>query len=716
MPTATVLYIDDNLVGPHLRLIRLVCDPTSTSKPHITVRFSEILPVPREYYHVNVRTLDLINPGTFTDAAARTSKWMTVFVRATSDFLKHLEYKPDYPTSEFHITLYNGKSRAFGGQLLDVLSAFPWHFRVPLPRGTKLEDIVVGGKKKKKKDILTYPDDLQTLFFSITKSELNYDYLIDLTDGERLKFIHKICENLTHATRRFARVRNLPEVGNLFPQLEHESSLEAQSGDVHITPPELAKEIAEYTVKLIRKDERPIHFGDPAVGTGAFFSALLRVVKPNEIASAIGVDINREQVMTAHRRWSYEKMEVHLGDYLHMERLPHRTLILANPPYLRHQEIPSTYKKELRERASVVTGMEVSGYSGLYVYFLLLSHAWMDENALAAWLVPSTFMEANYGNVVRYYLTSKVQLIRIHQFEHNDPQFENAYVTPTVVVFRNRTPDPKGIVRMSIGGTLAKPRETYEMPLAKLAAEDRWFIPPREAQRVKKNQICIGDLFTVRRGIATGANDFFIKTMEEAEGLHIPKKFLKPILPKARQLESEVIEAYADGSPKVDPRLYVIDCDLPEEVIRERFPRFYKYLLSLPEDVRERNLLRRRQLWYQQEQREPAPFVCTYMGRMHGRSSSIRFIWNRSNAIVTNTYIMLYPKSDLQVLLDSSPSRYPQIFSLLIKTESESLSRNWRTHAGGLVKIEPGDLRDVALSSTPAWIEKLRLERRSLYD
>ena len=76
-----------------------------------------------------------------------------------------------------------------------------------------------------------------------------------------------------------------------------------------------------------------------------------------------------------------------------------------------------------------------------------------------------------------------------------------------------------------------------------------------------------------------------------------------------------MIAAEADGHPRLERSLVLIDCDLHEEVIRDRYPGFWTYL----EEGRHRGipagyLASRRTPWYAQERREPAPFLCTYMG------------------------------------------------------------------------------------------------------
>jgi hypothetical protein len=79
--------------------------------------------------------------------------------------------------------------------------------------------------------------------------------------------------------------------------------------------------------------------------------------------------------------------------------------------------------------------LDISGLAGLYCYFLLLSHDWMEEQGLAIWLIPSEFMDVNYGVTLRRYLTEHVTLLHIHRFCPTDVQFTDALVSSAVVVF-----------------------------------------------------------------------------------------------------------------------------------------------------------------------------------------------------------------------------------------------------------------------------------------
>lgn len=702
MASLSILYVADDTIGPHLELLRRVSEPLSSSRPHITIRYFEKLAVPKNYLSTQVDYIDLIEPGSFGLADEWTQSNRTIFLRCDSDQLVALEHKPHFPASFFHITIYDGDSLEFAKNLLDVLNRFEWRIRVPLPKGTTLSQIEL--KPRRSRTTVgrkPHPRYIASLFQDITSIKLTRSFIDVLSDSERLDIVNSICEHLQMKVADFERVDATHE--EIHRKTGGIKSAESEV-DVHLTPPELAQEVAQYAVDLLPAGTE-IHFGDPAVGNGAFYGALLSVVPSHRISSAIGIDINKQQVAVARSRWVHRGMSVKLGDYLHMAKEVPRNLILANPPYLRHQNIPANYKLSLRERSSVELGLKVSGRAGLYVYFLLLAHRWMTRDAIAAWLIPSEFMQTDYGKALRYYLTHEVQLLRVHRFDPSEPQFESVDVLPSVVVFRNRRPSPTDEVLFSLSGSLTSPVQFDSAIVGDLPTDRAWRFPLGVDSELHTSKYSVGDLFKVRRGIATGANDFFILKREQTKKLKIPKEALRPILPKARTLLGDIVERASDGYPDIVPQLCLIDCDLPENKIRSQYPTFANYLeLARDKGLLQRNLLRSRTPWYRQEQRLPAPFLCTYMGRGRQGVPPIRFIWNKSDAIAANTYLMLYPRPLLARLLSKEPSLEGDLFALMQETALTSMRGKWRIYAGGLVKIEPRGLLQVPLAATPDWI------------
>lgn len=239
------------------------------------------------------------------------------------------------------------------------------------------------------------------------------------------------------------------------------------------TPPILAHDILRNALKIMPTGEK-IRFLDPAIGTGVFFSALNHLSLPTCIESATGYEIDEHYGKPAFDMWSDSILDYQLNDFTKVsppiDESQKFNLIICNPPYVRHHHI-NGQKERLHVEAIAAAKMDLSGLAGLYCYFLALSHRWMRSNAIAGWLIPSEFMDVNYGKAVKEYLLNEVSLLQIHRFDPQDAQFDDALVSSAVVWFQNKQPNKNHQVQFTYGGTLEHPTHQKTVSASVLVTE-----------------------------------------------------------------------------------------------------------------------------------------------------------------------------------------------------------------------------------------------------
>lgn len=458
----------------------------------------------------------------------------------------------------------------------------------------------------------------------------------------------------------------------------------------YFTPDKLTNDIVSATRHFYKRDALSVL--EPAFGEGAFYDALTKAkVFFDEF---YGIEIDNSLALNR----AIENAHIDYADFT--DKLPQKQydLILTNPPYTRHQLIPKNQKKRMASQIREELGITINQLSGLHSYFVLLADKWLKEDGIAVWLLPSEFLDVNYGKELKNYLTENVQLLQIHIYDtESSSLFKSATVSSCVVVYRKKKPKTSGNILFTYGHSMKMPDARKSVERKVLSPNLKWTKLFTQSTDTKKDNGKLSDYFFIKRGIATGYNDYFILSQEEIERRNLPYECFTPILVNQRDIDCRIMENDSNGLPITKKCKYVLNTDLSLTEISSKFPTLYEYLQYGEKlGVKQRYLVKKRRIWYKQEMRTPAPYYCTYIAR-NENGSFFNFILNKSNLIVTNNFLMLYPKPLLSSALEQGSITLNDVYTALLEIDAETFLRESRQYATGMSKLEPSELGNVAI-------------------
>lgn len=450
------------------------------------------------------------------------------------------------------------------------------------------------------------------------------------------------------------------------------------------TPYELAKTIAE---DLLSRIPSSSHILEPACGTGSFISALSSLSDSLKIT---GIEKDSSLSAIAQRLWASDSCHIintNFFDYASLESGLFDAII-SNPPYSRHHHLSQSEKRFYSQLAVSFSGVSLSGLAGLHAYFLLVGTGMLKTGGVGSWLIPSELFSVNYGKPIRTFLTENVTLERIHFFDSENLQFDDALVTSCVTVIKKEKPTDDVVATLTYGDFRA-PRKTIHIPLRELSSLQKWQHLEDYEDRKDYSGRVLGDYFKARRGIATGGNSFFIKTRSEWHSEGITDDWLSPILPAPRFFHLSKVTSDDSGWPQESDLALL---NIPRTVEYTILPApLREYLDGCPERIRESYILRHRSPWYSIGDARSAPIVCTYMSRSD--KNPFRFIRNKSDATMTNTYLGLYPQ------IPMSEEELDDMCIRLNSISSDVLINGGREYGGGLKKLEPCELMSLPIGN-----------------
>lgn len=350
--------------------------------------------------------------------------------------------------------------------------------------------------------------------------------------------------------------------------------------------------------------------------------------------------------------------------------------VVCNPPYHRFQDVPGRDAVLADIRAH--TGVRLSGYTNLYLLFLVKSIAQMSERGRLAYLVPSEFLNARYGTPVKRLLLERRLLRAVIDLPNDAGLFDNAVTTCCILLLDREEKVAVDFVSLASEEELDDPCPPRTVAYSDLDPAAKWRGHLRaEETAARRNLRPVSDFCRVSRGIATGANAFFCLRRSELERLGLPERCLAPCVCRAPDVKRPVftMEDWR-ALAAADRRAYLLDVGRIDDPALEAYIR-----RGEADGVDRRYLPSKRTPWYAMEQKPPAPIWVCSVGR-----GGLKLVRNRAGVKALTTFHGIYVK-------DGFADDTDLIFAVLLTPAAQELLRENRKMLGnGLEKFQPNDL------------------------
>lgn len=461
------------------------------------------------------------------------------------------------------------------------------------------------------------------------------------------------------------------------------------------------KEIADFMAEWVNGDGGDKDILEPAFGLGVFSYSLLKL-NPNVKITAYEID---KHILDIAQRGMAERNigKVHLfhHDYLTSSWSDKYDGIICNPPYLKFHDYDNNLLVPLvNDRLH----SNLSKFTNLYTLFLMKSMSQLRQGGRCAYIIPSEFLNADYGVEVKRYL--KRLGIRLHliivDFEEN--VFDGAITTACIVLGENSL--DHGDIRFSKISKVSDLRgalKNYQsIQNEVLDPEVKWknYYDRRNSSKFRY-LIDFSTYAKVSRGIATGANKYYTFSKEKAVKFAIPQKALLKCVCHCTDIDKTIFTE--DDFKRLEGEnraLYLFN-----GVGNEANKSVSDYInLGEKERVQDRFLCHSRNPWYSIEKRKPAPIWVSVFNR-----DRLKFV--RNEAMVSNltTFHCLYLTS---VYVDTDI-----LFAYLLTNMAHQIFLdNSRQYGNGLVKFEPNDLNKAKVVDLGMLSEKDKAEIKALYN
>lgn len=426
---------------------------------------------------------------------------------------------------------------------------------------------------------------------------------------------------------------------------------------------------------------------DPAFGLGAFYPPLNSCLPEFDYFSASEID------STILSHWSsyctQKNLDIECEDYLLSWGKKHGNIV-CNPPYMRFQKF--TNRTEVFTAFLQHLHIKLSGYTNTASAFLIKSISELKSGGRLAYIMPSEFLNTGYGEIPKSILLQNKHLSAIIKLHCEREAFPDANTSLCIILYDssniNETVKFYSISALSQLDSIFLNPPLNEICVKDLVPKQKWgvhFLP--KDNNINESLLTPLALYgRFSRGIATGANDFFVLRPSQISELNITRKEIIPCITKSAQIKKMITTDDDYNALFVANEPVLLFSPSPSQVSAES-QTYLHHGESL--GYHERFLTKSRTPWFKTESRpHSSPILLNVFSR-----NGYKVIRNHANMQHLTCFHGFNPNLIGRAYID-------HLFLYLLSDVGHTiLSRSKRTYGDQLDKFEPNDLNTAAVPS-----------------
>ena len=289
---------------------------------------------------------------------------------------------------------------------------------------------------------------------------------------------------------------------------------------------ELSSYIEEARVgQIVKNNIYGIDISEQAVGLARLSLFLLTASKDEKLPNLSHRIITGDSVKSKSLDWADAFPDVFAGTN------PGFDIIIGNPPYVRQEDLDEKESMRVPEQYTIFKELSIPRQSDLNSYFYYHSICRLRRGGVLGFITSDSWMNHDYGETLQYVMLTECQIATLMKTTFN--VFRDADVKTVTVILKREEVPVNGVVCLLQAETESD-LQTGISGTEKLQNEiepGNWnlFFTGSDATS-KINMIRMSDAGSLKRGITTGHNGFFVLKNNIIKEYNISKEYLCPII------------------------------------------------------------------------------------------------------------------------------------------------------------------------------------------